>query len=125
MEMETSTTPMTFATIPANGSWRGDMPPNRAVLDALAASRARWRGMAELGFDLCFETSADGRFSMVSSGAFGWTEAQLLGRNSSALLEWPDETAFDPFRADSPVRRKRAWIKRGDGGVAASGAGGR
>ncbi|MCQ8279475.1 diguanylate cyclase [Acetobacteraceae bacterium KSS8] len=110
---------MTIATIPASGPWRGDASPSLAVLDALSGSRARWRGIAELGFDLCFEAGADGCFSTVSSGAFGWTEAELIGRNGSTLLEWPDETAFDPFRADGPVRRRRAWIKRADGGIAA------
>ncbi len=88
------------------------------LLDALTASRSHWKAVADLAFDLSFETDHDGRFVQVSGPGFGWTANQLLGRRGASLLEWPDLDGFDPFRPHASCRRRRAWIRRADGGLA-------
>lgn len=101
----------------ARGNGEGAADP--ALLDALEASRAHWKAVADLAFDLSFETDQEGRFVLASPAAFGWTGAELLGRKGASLLEWPEPDGSDPFRPEAPCRRRRAWIRRADGSVAA------
>jgi len=96
-------------------------PSGSSVVDPLRAalldSRQRWRDLVNLSTDFAFETDAWGRFIFVMpDGALGWPPGALLGQPAERLLA---ETAgFDPFRVTAPVRRRRTWLRRGDGGVA-------
>lgn len=130
-------TASSLLTTPASGASSGDGPDGATpgsqearggfaddaadpvLLGALEASRAHWKAVADLAFDLSFETDQEGRLVLASPAAFGWTSAQLLGRKGTSLLEWPEPDGSDPFRPDAPCRRRRAWIKRADGSVAA------
>ena len=93
------------------------------IRGALVDSRQRWRELVVLSADLAFETDAWGRFVFIfPDQALGWPAGSLIGQSASVLL--PDPTGgsgFDPFRTAVPARRKRVWLKRGDGGLACLG----
>lgn len=83
----------------------------------LLESRQRWRDMALMAGDLCFETDASGRFVFIAPDPFlGWPATTLLGQHPATLLAGSEFSAgFNPFRPDGPVRRRRAWLRRADG----------
>lgn len=107
------TDPAAATTLPPSAS----PDPLRA---ALLESRQRWRDLVGLTADFAFETDAWGRFVFVMPDpALGWSASGLVGEPSERLLaEEGDGAGFNPFQVTIPVRRKRAWLKRGDGGVA-------
>ncbi len=86
---------------------------------ALLDSRQRWRDLVGLAADLAFETDHLGRFTFLHPDpALGWPSGAMIGGDASALLaDGGDGTGFDPFRATVRVRHRRAWLRRGDGGV--------
>jgi diguanylate cyclase (GGDEF)-like protein/PAS domain S-box-containing protein len=87
-----------------------------ALRDALLDSRQRWRDLVTLAADLAFETDASGRLLFVAPDpALGWPAATLLGQAAELLLADPASGAFNPFRADTAARRRRAWLRRPDG----------
>ncbi len=76
----------------------------------------RWRELVALTADLAFETDAFGRFVFVTPDpALGWGAEELLGQPSGTLLA--PTAPFDPFRVSAPVRGRRAWLRRPDGGT--------
>ena len=85
----------------------------------LIDSRQRWRDLVNLIADFAFETDEWGRFVLVSPDpALAWPANSLIGQPSTTLL--PDDEdggLFNPFRVTVPVRRRQAWLKRGDGGA--------
>ena len=85
--------------------------------EALLDSRKRWRDLVTLAADMAFETDDWGRFVFVAPDtAIGWPAATLLGQTAALLLaDAGGASAFDPFHASEPVRRRRAWLKRPDG----------
>jgi diguanylate cyclase (GGDEF)-like protein len=88
-------------------------PPTMAKADL------GWRDLALLAADLVFETDGEGRFVMLEPElVLGWRAADLLGQPAAALL-LPDATGTDPFRPGAPIRRRRARLRRADGGTAA------
>ena len=93
-------------------------PPD-ALRAALVESRKRLRGLVALAADFAFETDAWGRFAFVTPDpALGWAAGMLIGQPASLLLaDGHGGGGFDPFRVTVPVRHKRVWLKRGDGGV--------
>ena len=95
-------------------------PPADRLRDALLDSRERWRDLAVQIADFAFETDEWGRFVFViPDPALGWSAATLIGQPGDLLLaDDTDHTRFNPFHAAIAVRRRRAWLKRGDGGVA-------
>ncbi len=97
-------------------------PPTRGdpLRDALLDSRQRWRDLVSLATDIAFETDAAGRFVFVAPAeTLGWAADALLGQPASLLLaDAGGGPGFDPFRVACPVRARRAWLKRRDGGLA-------
>ncbi len=96
----------------------GGLPPLlENIQNALLDSRNRWRALVTLSADIAFETDHWGRFVFVSPDpALGWPASTLLGQPAELLLATTDGTiGFNPFRPASPVRRRRAWLKRPDG----------
>ena len=87
---------------------------------ALIDSRQRWRDLVTIAADLAFETDPYGRFVFLTPDpALGWSVSTLIGQPSSLLLaDSGPVSGFNPFRTTVEVRRKRVWIKRGDGGIA-------
>jgi diguanylate cyclase (GGDEF)-like protein len=89
---------------------------NRPLLD----SRQRWQHMVALAADLAFETDDKGRFSFIApDDILGWPASTLIGQPSELLLAGdPGETNYNPFRPHEPIRGRRIWVKRHDGGLA-------
>jgi len=88
-----------------------------ALRCALLDSRQRWRDLVAIAADIAYETDASGRFAFVAPDpALGWSTATLIGQPAELLLT--TESSFNPFRITAPVRRRRAWLQRADGGVA-------
>jgi diguanylate cyclase (GGDEF)-like protein len=96
-------------------------PAPDLIRDALEESRQRWRQLVVLAADLAFETDASGRFVLViPDQALGWPVGSLIGQLAELLLG--DDGAnpvFNPFRPGMEVRRRRAWLRRYDGSLAA------
>jgi diguanylate cyclase (GGDEF)-like protein len=88
--------------------------------DALLDSRQRWRDLVIQAADFAFETDEWGRFVfVVPDPALGWSASMLVGQPAELLLaDGAERTSFNPFRVGVAVRRRLAWLKRGDGGVA-------
>ena len=86
---------------------------------ALLDSRQRWRDLVGLAADLAFETDHLGRLTFLHPDpALGWPSGVMVGGDASALLaDGGDGIGFDPFRVTVRVRHRRAWLRRGDGGV--------
>ncbi len=95
-------------------------PIGNPLRSALAESRQRWRDLVCVAADLVFETDAQDRISFVMPDpALGWSASQLLGKPGESLLAAGEGLAgFNPFRPTSPVRGRRAWLRRGDGSAA-------
>ena len=89
-----------------------------ALRDALLESRQRWRDLVSMAGDVAFETDADGHFAFVAPDMVaGWAASQLIGQPAELLLAKVDgASAFNPFRPSGAVRRRRAWLRRPDGG---------
>ncbi len=87
---------------------------------ALAESRQRWRDLVSIAADLVFETDAAHRIAFVMPDpALGWSASELLGKPSESLLAGGEGlVGLNPFRPATPLRGRRAWIRRGDGSVA-------
>ena len=82
-------------------------------------SRQRWRDLVLTAADLAYETDAWGRFVFVMPDpALGWSAATLIGQPAELLLAGGIvANGFNPFRVTTPVRRRRAWLQRADGGT--------
>jgi diguanylate cyclase (GGDEF)-like protein len=95
-------------------------PPVDPLHAALLDSRRRWRDLVAFSADFAFETDSWGRFVLVTpEQALGWSASALIGEPGERLLiHSSDMGGFDPFRVTVPVRHKRTWLQRGDGGVA-------
>jgi len=91
-----------------------------ALRKALLDSRQRWRDLVAMAGDMAFETDAEGRFVFVSPDrVVGWSASSLVGQPAEILLAEVDGIcSFNPFRPNGPVRRRRAWLRRADGGTA-------
>jgi diguanylate cyclase (GGDEF)-like protein len=84
---------------------------------ALLDSRQRWRDLVGMAADLAFETDAHGRLVFViPDPALGWSAELLIGQPAELLMA--DRDGFNPFRSATPLRGRRAWIRRGDGSSA-------
>jgi diguanylate cyclase (GGDEF)-like protein/PAS domain S-box-containing protein len=93
--------------------------PAEVLQGALIDSRQRWRDLLNLAADFAFETDATGRFTLVSPDpALGWAAGALVGQNAASVLVESGGAVFDPFRIAAKTRHRRAWLKRGDGGIA-------
>jgi hypothetical protein len=88
--------------------------------DALIESRHRWQHLVGLAADLAFETDAAGCFVfMMPEAVLGWPSGSLIGEPSDGLVADDDGgTLFNPFRPTMEVRRRRAWLRCFDGGLA-------
>jgi diguanylate cyclase (GGDEF)-like protein len=88
--------------------------------DVLLESRQRWRDFVVMTADLVFETDAAGRLVFVTPDpVLGWSPSTLIGQPAELLLaDVAGTSAFNPFRPIAPLRRRRAWLRRADGGVA-------
>lgn len=83
---------------------------------ALLESRQRWRDLVRLVADFVFETDEEGRLSFVSPDTvLGWPAASLLGQSPDRLLA--DAGGPNPFHPTAPIRKRRAWLTRADGGA--------
>ncbi len=95
-------------------------PNGNPLRGALAESRQRWRDLVSIAADLVFETDAAHRIAFVMPDpALGWSASELLGKPSDSLLAGGEGlVGVNPFRPATPLRGRRAWIRRGDGSVA-------
>jgi diguanylate cyclase (GGDEF)-like protein len=84
---------------------------------AMLESRQRWRDLALMTGDLCFETDAAGRFVFVAPDpVLGWPAQALLGARSDRLIAGSEfSQGFNPFQPTAAVRCHRAWLRRADG----------
>jgi len=95
----------------------GAMDTLSPLRGALLESRQRWRDLVTLSADIVFETDAWGRITFISPDpVIGWPASQLLGQPCEFLLEDANLGGFNPFRPTTTVRRRRAWLRRPDGG---------
>ncbi|MFT8720105.1 MAG: diguanylate cyclase [Acetobacter sp.] len=87
------------------------------LMDALLASRRRWKSLAQLVADFIFETDTEGNFTFFEAGpALGWNDQELIGEPGRRLLPFINSTPTpDPFLTHSVIRSRRCWIKRVDG----------
>ncbi len=85
---------------------------------ALLESRERWRDLVTLAADFTFETDVAGRLVFVSpADALGWRADELIGTPAAELLaELDGQQTFNPFAPAEPLRQRRAWLRRADGG---------
>ncbi|MCW3474833.1 sensor domain-containing diguanylate cyclase [Limobrevibacterium gyesilva] len=92
--------------------------PEAALREALLDSRQRWRDLVTMAADFAFETDAQGRLVFIAPDpALGWGAAALLGQPADLLLaDAGGASGFNPFRPTAPVRRRRGWLRRPDGG---------
>ena len=87
-------------------------PPRSVVIE-------RFRELVDLAADFVFETDEWGRFTFVTPDhALHWSASDLIGQPAASLLAEVGGGNFDPFRVSATVRRRQAWLKRGDGSVA-------
>jgi diguanylate cyclase (GGDEF)-like protein len=87
-----------------------------ALRCALLDSRQRWRDLVGITADIAYETDALGRFTFVTPDpALGWSATTLIGQPAELLLM--AGSSFNPFQIKLPVRRRRTWLQRADGGV--------
>jgi diguanylate cyclase (GGDEF)-like protein len=88
--------------------------PDEMLSTALVESRTRWRDLALLAADLCFETDAEGRFAFLAPDRpLGHAAAELLGTPAAALRV--DPAGADPFDPAAPPQGLRAWLRTPDG----------
>ncbi|MBV1836225.1 diguanylate cyclase domain-containing protein [Acetobacter estunensis] len=87
------------------------------LMNALLASRRRWKSLTQLVADFIFETDEESRFTFFEAApAMGWADQDLLGEPSSRLLPFVASTAApNPFQTHAVMRGRRCWIKQGDG----------
>jgi diguanylate cyclase (GGDEF)-like protein/PAS domain S-box-containing protein len=120
----------TAAGLPAGAQTRGGRLPDEAVKSAtdavqtaLIESRQRWRDLVMIASDIVFETDAWGRFVfMAPDYVLGWAAADLIGQSCEQLLaDGVAPGVANPFRPTAAVRRRRAWLRRADGGTACFG----
>ncbi len=76
--------------------------------------------LLSLAVDLAFETDAWGRLTFLApADVLGWPAQSLIGKPAELLLAAPGSIAgFNPFRAATLVRGRRAWLNRAGGGHA-------
>ncbi|WP_018307670.1 sensor domain-containing diguanylate cyclase [Acetobacter aceti] len=93
-------------------------PPGQdgKLMDALLASRRRWKSLAQLVADFIFETDNEGRFTFFEAGpALGWNDQELIGEEGTRLLPCVNSApAPNPFKTRNVIRSRRCWIKRAD-----------
>jgi diguanylate cyclase (GGDEF)-like protein len=99
---------------------RSSAQTEATLRDALLDSRQRWRDLVTMGADLAYETDEQGRFVfIIPDPSLGWSTATLLGQPAELLLAGgTNANGFNPFRVTAPVRRRRAWLNRTNGGAA-------
>jgi two-component system, LuxR family, sensor kinase FixL len=69
-------------------------------VDALRISDARWRAVIDAAVDGIIVIDAHGRieaFSRAAEQMFGYTEAEVIGRNVSTLMPEPDRSRHDGY----------------------------
>lgn len=105
----------------SNGSGSDPVADREAAIrGALIESRLRFKDIAELCGDFCWETDAEGRFVYVSTtGPLGFSTDDLLGRSALGFLD-PDapERNGSPFLTDRSVAGVDVWMRSADGGGA-------
>jgi diguanylate cyclase (GGDEF)-like protein len=84
---------------------------------AESKERQRWGDLLAMAADLAFETDAWGRIVfLMPEEVLGWQARSLLRKPAELLLAAPGSVAgFNPFRASTRVRGRRAWLNRADG----------
>jgi diguanylate cyclase (GGDEF)-like protein/PAS domain S-box-containing protein len=92
-------------------------PADRALRQALADSRQRYKDLVEISSDFAWETDAEGRFGFVTpQGALGWRAADLVGRDAASFLDQPAHAGV--FVAREAFADREAWFRRADGELA-------
>jgi diguanylate cyclase (GGDEF)-like protein/PAS domain S-box-containing protein len=96
---------------------RGDAA-GRALSEALAESRGRYKALVELSNDFAWETGADGAFVFVSpKGALGYGADELVGRRPESFAAGPAPVP-SPFAPAERVAGVSVWWRRKDGAEA-------
>jgi len=96
---------------------RGDAA-GRALSEALAESRGRYKALVELSNDFAWETGPDGAFVFVSpKGALGYDADDLIGRRPEIFVAGPAPVP-SPFAPAERVAGVAVWWRRKDGAEA-------
>jgi PAS domain S-box-containing protein len=77
-----------------------DAEANRPSVDALRVSDARWRAVIDAAVDGIIVIDSRGRieaFNRAAEHMFGYTEADVRGRNISMLMPEPDRSKHDGY----------------------------
>jgi diguanylate cyclase (GGDEF)-like protein/PAS domain S-box-containing protein len=82
---------------------------------ALADSRRRYKDLVEISSDFAWETDRGGAFNFVSPrGALGFAADQLVGRDSSFILDEQSGEA-SPFTVRRRTEQQQVWVRAADG----------
>ncbi|WP_173569296.1 bifunctional diguanylate cyclase/phosphodiesterase [Acetobacter conturbans] len=107
-----------MSTMPSSSASESSPPEQDGkLMDALLASRRRWKSLTQLVADFIFETDDEGHFTFFEAGpALGWNDQELIGDPGSRLLPFVNSAPTpNPFQTRNVIRSRRFWIKRADG----------
>jgi PAS domain S-box-containing protein len=95
-------------------TWR-DVSDRRRASEALAASEAHYRVLAQYSSDIVTECDHDGVFTWVSDSVtdrLGWSPSELVGRPIRRFVHRDDHVAVDQFASDLRDGEKRQLTAR-------------
>lgn len=103
-----------------DASRSADEAGDLSLRNAALASRDFWKNVCEAAADLVFETDRQGRLVFLAPReVLGFKADDLIGHYAADIFGVRSNAAsvgFDPFRPTDPIRMRRTWLRRRDGG---------